>query len=357
MRVGRGRALRRPQTFTTVLGPLRLERAWYHCDACHTGFAPRDRALGMEATTLSPGAMRMAGIAASASSFAEASGLLQELAGLEIDSKSVERHAEALGAEIAQDERHADEVETPKAPTLYLGLDGTGVPMRSSETQGRAGKQPDGKARTREAKLCVVWSAESRDRDGAPIRDADSASYNAAIESAATRDTDPDPSPFALRVLREAHRRGFHLAPRQVILGDGAPWIWNLADEHFPNAIQLVDIFHAKQHLSDTARAIYGPLSDLVPAWARQRHVELDHGRIDRILAALNGYANSSHDARKCRDYFSRNRLRMQYPAFRNLGLSIASGVVEGACNVPGANAILQRHPRTPRQYPLQSLR
>ena len=216
---------RRTKTFTTVLGPLTLERAWYHCDDCNSGFAPRDRALGMENTALSPATLRMVGISASAASFAEASGLLQELAGLDIDPKSVERHAEALGGEIAQDERLIVEPEPAPAPTVYLGLDGTGVPMRSSETQGRAGKQPDGTAKTREAKLCVVWSAESRDRHGVPTRDADSVSYNAAIETATTRDTDPDASPFAQRVVREAHRRGFHQAHRQVVLGDGAMWI------------------------------------------------------------------------------------------------------------------------------------
>lgn len=114
-------------------------------------------------------------------------------------------------------------------------------------------------SKTREVKLCTVWSAEGRDAQGAPVRDEGSITYSAAIESAANRDTDTIPSRFAQRVLREALRRGFERAARQVVLGDGDPWIWKLADEYLPNAIQIVDRFHAKQHLSDVARPSTAP--------------------------------------------------------------------------------------------------
>ncbi|MCY3793836.1 MAG: hypothetical protein OXG51_05600, partial [Gammaproteobacteria bacterium] len=248
-----GYAGRRTKTFTTVLGEMALDRAWYHCAACGHGFAPRDRELGMAGGPLSPGALRMTGLAAARLSFAESGAMLLELAGLAIDPKSVERHAEALGREIADDERRTVEAEPNEARTLYLGVDGTGVPVRRSETAGRKGRQPDGSAKTREAKIAVVWSAESLGKDGAPVRDPDSATHNAAIETAACLDTDDGPPPFAQRVVREAQRRGFDDAPRQAVLGDGAAWIWNLAGEHFPKAIQIVDVFHAKQHLFDTA--------------------------------------------------------------------------------------------------------
>lgn len=347
---------RRTKTFTTVLGEMALSRAWYHCDACGHGFAPRDRELGMPGASLSPGALRMTGLAAARLSFAESSAMLRELAGLAVDPKSVERHAEALGEEVAADERRTVEAEPGDARTLYLGVDGTGVPVRKSETAGRRGKQADGAAKTREAKIAVVWSAESLGKDGAPVRDPDSATHNAAIETAACLDTDTGPPPFARRVLREAERRGFDAAPRQVVLGDGAAWIWNLAGEHFPNAVQIVDIFHAKQHLFDTAKAIYGPGSDLAAAWGKRRRDELDQGRIDDLVAELDRHADSCEAARKDRDYFSRNRERMRYPEFRALGLCVATGVVEGACKnlvggrlkrggmhwtVHGANAIL----------------
>jgi hypothetical protein len=328
---------RRPRTFTTALGELTLERAWYHCDSCGHGFSPRDRALGMADAFLSPAVLRMVGLAASRVSFAGARGLLRELAGLAVSPKTIERHAEALGREVAADEAGVVEPEPAAAPTLYLGLDGTGVPARKAEVEGRPGKQADGSSKTREAKLAVVWSTVTG-KDGSPVRAPGSATYNAAIESIATRDTDQEPAPFAQRVLREIERRGFNDASRQVVIGDGAPWIWNFANEHAPDAIQIVDIFHAKGHLFEVARAVYGPGSEVGAQWARMRREELDEGRIGDLVAALNKHADRHEEARKNVEYFSNNRQRMDYPRFRAMGLAIASGVVEGACkNIVGS--------------------
>jgi hypothetical protein len=325
---------RRPKTFQTVLGDMTLARAYYHCEACEAGFCPRDQALGLAHTSLSPAATRMVGLAAAMVSFAEGSELMQNLAGVPVDAKQVERTAEALGREIAQDERDVVEPESPGAPTLYLGMDGTGIPLRASELAGRAGKQPDGSSKTREVKLCTVWTAEGRDDDGIPVRDPGSVSYSAAIESAASRDTDETPSEFAQRADREGRRRGFDHAKRRVVLGDGAVWIWNLADEQFPGAIQIVDLYHAKGHLWDVAKAIYGAGSDLGEQWAKQRRDELDEGQIDAVLAALQVHAQANHEARKCLDYITRNQSRMRYPEFRAQGLCVSSGVVEAGCKV-----------------------
>ena len=211
----------------------------------------------------------MVGVTAAELSFEKSSTLLRELAGLAVGARQVERHAEALGREIADDEREVVAPEPSGAATLYLGLDGTGVPVRKEETEGRPGKQADGTGRTREVKLSTVWSAEARDKEGRPVRDAGSVSHNAAIESIATRDTDREFAPFVRRVLREIERRGFLDAGRRVLLGDGAPWIWNFAEEHVPDAIQIVDVFHAKQHVFDVAKAVYGPGSDLAAVTVR----------------------------------------------------------------------------------------
>jgi hypothetical protein len=328
---------RMEKTFQTAVGALALSRAYYHCDACHSGWYPRDVALGLQRSSLSPAVLRMTGLVAARVSVAESEELLRELAGVRVTAKHVERAAETLGREVAQDERGVvDESGAREAlpPTLYLGMDGTGVPMRNEELEGRAGKQEDGKAKTREAKLCTIWSAEGRDEKGTPIRDAGSVSYSAAIESAATRDTDPVLSAFAQRVQREARRRGFHRARRRVVLGDGAPWIWNLAAELFPNAIEIVDRFHAKEHLSTVAKAIWGPASDLGHHWATARHEELDAGHVDAILAALHVHGESNDEARKCIGYIQTNRSRMRYPEFRIMGLCTSTGVVEAGCGV-----------------------
>ena len=337
---------------------MTLERAYYHCAACQRGYFPRDAALGIVATALSPALTRMIGLVGAMVSFEEGAELLGELAGIGVNAKQVERTAESLGAQIAADERQrvAPSAAPELAPTLYLGMDGTGIPMRAVELAGRQGKQPDGSAKTREVKLCTVWSAEGRDAEGTPVRDAGSITYSAAIESAASRDTDSAPSDFAQRVLREAGRRGFDRAPRQVVLGDGAAWIWNLADEYFPHAVQIVDRFHVKQHLSEVAKAIYGAGSDLATQWARQRYDQLDAGDIDLIIAALNLQATHCEAARKCSDYLQTNRTRLRYHEFRAQGLCTSTGVVEAGCKLaigtrlkragmhwtlPGANAII----------------
>ena len=328
---------RRRKTFTTVLGPLTLERAYYHCDACRAGMCSRDRALGLHDTSLSPGALRMVGLVAADFSFAAASDLLWEMAGVRVTTKQVERTAEALGREVAADERAVTEPAPGSAPTMYLGLDGTGVPVRPAEVEGRRGKQPDGSAKTREVKLATMWTAEGRDKAGRPVRDRGSVSYNAAVESAASRDTDPLPSAFAQRVYREAQRRGFDTAARRVVLGDGAAWIWHLSAEQFPGAIEIVDIYHAKQHLCDVAKAIYGAGTELADAWAKGRHAELDAGRRRALVAALRTHAKTTPEARRCIHYVFGNRHRMRYPQFRARGLCVASGVVEAGCKQIGA--------------------
>lgn len=331
---------RREKTFTTALGLMRLERAYYDCAACAAGFCPRDQELDVEGTSLSPVVTRMVGQAAARVSFAEGSSLLWELAGLRVGAKQVERSAEALGAQIAEDERHRVDPTPPAAPTMYLGMDGTGVPVRATELEGRAGKQPDGTAKTREVKLVTVWTAERRDPQGLAERDPGSISYSAAIESAASRDTDPELSPFAQRVERQARRRGFERARRRVVLGDAAPWIWNLADEIFPGALQIVDLYHVTERLWEAARAIYGAGSDFAEQWAKRRCHELDRGELSRLVKALRVHAATHELARLCLLYVVRNRRRMRYPTFRAQGLCVASGVVEAGCKLVVGNRL-----------------
>ena len=259
--------------------------------------------------------------------------MLRELAGVEVSAKQVERVAEALGNEIAADEHQSVEKTAPPTPTLYLGMDGTGVPMRAPELAGRTGKQADGSAKTREAKLVTVWTAEARDQEGKPVRDPGSVTYSAAIESAATPDTSPGLSPFAARVLRAATRRGFTEAARRVVLGDGSPWIWNTTSELFPAATQILDRFHAKEHLSAVGNALFGE-SEAGKAWIQQRYDELDQGRISSLVGALHPYAGHHKEARDCIHYIWTNRQRMRYPQFNQQGLCASTGVVEAGCKV-----------------------
>jgi len=349
---------RRSKQVESVLGLLRLERAYYHCSSCGHGYCPRDAQLSIENTSLSPALTRMVGTVGAMVSFQEGSELLTELAGVAVDAKQVERTAEALGKEIAEDERHCTEpLDTlPLPQTLYLGMDGTGIPLRAEELAGRIGKQSDGSAKTGEVKLCTIWSAESLDAEGTPIRDEGSVSYSAALESAWAADIAAERSPFAQRVGREALRRRFDQALRQVVLGDGAPWIWNIAEDQFAEAVQIVDRFHAKQHLSELGKALYGLTAPRAFQWADRRKKELDTGKFQALLTAIRRQVPHSEDARRCLHYFQTNRERMRYPEFHAQGLCTSTGVVEAGCKVaigtrlkrtgmhwtvPGSNAII----------------
>ncbi len=209
----------------------------------------------------------MVGAVGAAVSFEEGAGLLEDLAGIRVPTRQVERYAERLGEEAARFEREVSEAPAGPLPgTMYLGQDGTGVPMRKEELAGRPGKQADGSSKTREMKLCAIWTADTRDRDGRPTRDEGSITYAAAIERAETKATDKRLAPFARRVEREAKRRGFDEASRRVAIGDGAPWLWNIVAECFPGTIEILDTDHAREHIHDVARALLGAGAEAVHA-------------------------------------------------------------------------------------------
>lgn len=327
---------RKAKVFQSVVGPLTLERAYYHCSACQHGFYPRDQNWGLEGGSLSPGVIRMVAAVGATVSFEEGSQLLEELADLKVDTKQVERTAETLGQAIDRDEHLHGEPLSQQAPpsTMYLGIDGTGVPLRREEVQGRPGKQADGSAKTREVKLCVVWSAESRDEQGRPVRDPGSLSYSAAIESAAALETQPTCSEFYQRVVREATRRRLGKATRLAVLGDAAPWIWNLADELYPEAVQIIDRWHAKEYFSVVGKDLYGQGSARAKAWIQRRWDQLDRGRFDGLLRAVARHAPLNEEARKLLGRLKTNRHRMDYPRFERQGLCTSSGVVEAGCKV-----------------------
>ncbi len=215
---------------------------------------------------------------------------------------------------------------------MYLGIDGTGCPVRKEETEGRKGKQPDGSAKAREVKLTVTISADSRDKNNTPVRDKGSVSYNAAIESAATSDLDKNISDFATRVERECKRGGFDKAERKVILGDGAKWIWYIAGELFPEAIQIIDLYHAKGTISRVPKEVFGTDSYFGKQWGKELRDDLEAGRIDTILSKLEPFRKKCKEAKSYTKYLINNRVRLNYPHFKKMGLSTSSGIVESGC-------------------------
>jgi hypothetical protein len=326
----------RDKSFDTVLGLVTVTRAWYHCAACRHGLAPRDAELGVAGQSMSPGLAAMNDRAAAAVPFAQAARLLDELAGARLTAKRSERAAEASGAAVAAAGRERARltavrklVPLPPAPLpdkLYAAIDGTGVPVTSRETAGRQGKGEDGRARTREVKLAVFFTQDKVDDDGYPVRDRASASVIATFEPAAT---------FGNLVKAEAIRRGADHVRQLTVLGDGASWIWNIATAKFPEATQVVDLYHAREHLHSLTRSLEFMLGDRRDEWLAARLEDLDYGDIDGIEAAVRGYpleGVKKDEAEKELGYFLNNAPRMRYHWFRSRGLFVGSGVVEASC-------------------------
>jgi len=326
----------RDKVIDTVLGPVTLTRAWYHCAACGHGLAPRDAELGVAGASMSPGLAAMNDMAAAAGPFAQAARLLEELAGVRLTVKRVERAAEASGTAVAAAGRGRARliasrkvVPLPPSPPpdkLYAVIDGTGVPVTPKETAGRDGKGEDGRARTREVKLAVFFTQDKLDAGGCPVRDRASASVIATFEPAAT---------FGNLVRAEGIRRGADHVRQLTVLGDGAAWIWGIATGKFPEATQIVDLYHAREHLHSLTRSLEFMLGDRRDEWLAARLEDLDYGDIDGIEAAVREYplvGVKKDEVEKELGYFLNNAPRMRYHWFRSRGLFVGSGVVEASC-------------------------
>lgn len=349
----------RQKQIQTLLGPVRFARSRYVCPACGAVEYPGDELLGVEGTGFSPGLRRLMTRAGSRESFAEAAADLHVYAALSVAAKDVERVAERTGrqiedwmreqASLALLENNAGGAEEEKIPILYAEFDGTGAPMRPSELAGRAGKGEDGRAHTREVKLGALFTQTALDEQGRPVRDPASTSYVGAIESSAD---------FGQRLHAEAVRRGLRQAARVVVLSDGAEYNATIAREHFPGALHILDLYHARERLSDfvkdnTHHGATGPFHQECDTLLNEGRIEELAGRMRQELPR--GGKRRSAGLKRI-NYFAERKEQMRYAEFRRQGLFVGSGVIEASCktligkrlkqsgmfwSVAGANAII----------------
>jgi len=337
----------RAKPVLTAVGWAEVSRPYYWCPTCRAGQFPADRELDIENTGCSPGVRRMQALLGQAAPFEQGREQLKVLAGLEVTAKSVERTAEALGAEMLQraqqESQQALQLPLPKVtgepiPILYVQMDGTGIPVVKKETLGRQGKIAGLPAHTRQVKLGCVFTQTTWDQQGYPIRAPASTTYTGAVETAEA---------FGRRLFREAWTRGWKRARLRVVMGDGAEWIWNLTAEHFSDALQIVDLYHARQHLWEVARTLYPNRTVPQKAWMRVHQKRLlDKGKIEKLVDALRSVPSRNAEVQeKLRleaDYFERNAERMRYPKFRRQHLFVGSGVIEAGCKTVVASRLKQ---------------
>lgn len=348
---------RRAKGLLTTLGAVPFRRSFYQCEQCCQSRFPDDERLDIVNTTYSPGVRRLMARAGSQTQFEQAAEDLLCYAGLKIEPREIERIAEEVGRQVEQwlSEEQEQIVHTgPRIPPqlepdakFYISFDGTGVPVRKSELVGRKGKQADGSARTREAKLGCVFTQVGLDKEGRPQRDPDSTSYVGAIESSTL---------FGWRMYAEALRRGLGRAQRVIVLTDGQRYNRTLTQTHFPGAVHIVDLFHAYEHLTAIAQTLWGPEAESPKAWRDL----LEAGDIKRLVGKAGKNLPSSPKAKKSLrkelGYFENNAPCMHYAEYRGKNFFVGSGVVEAGCrtvigerlkqsgmrwSVRGANAII----------------
>ena len=351
----------RRKPILTVLGLAQMLRAYYWCSHCRQGQFPADTARDIEDTEFSPGVRRMLALVGSeCSSFDHGREQIELLADLKVTTKAVERVTENIGADIAQREQQtiqqAMQLELPVAvgqpvPVMYVQMDGTGVPVTPKETEGRSGKGEDGRSHTRDAKLGCVFTQTTTDAEGRPMRDEESTTYTGAIEIA---------SEFSRRIYTEAHQRGWSRAQKKVVMGDGAEWIWNIAAEQFPGAIEIVDLYHARQHLWELGGKLHPNDETAKRRWVMPHQHLLDGGKIEKLVTKLCKISPDNPELAAVvhneANYFEHHAERMRYPKFRSQNLFVGSGVIEAGCktvigsrakrsgmfwSVRGANAVI----------------
>ncbi len=324
----------RDKELQTVLGKVKVKRAYYYDSDCKRGYCPKDKGLDIERTFLSPGVRRMIGRVGAYRPFALGHDDIKEMAGIDVNTKEVERVSNKIGKSVEEfykqdmaNQALIDNIIPIKsAPKMYICMDGTGVPVIKKETANRRGKGKNGEAKTRESKLGCVFTQTAVDEKGYPVRDESSTSYVGAIETA---------DEFAPRIYAEAVRRGVDSAEKVCVIGDGAAWIWNIADEQFYGATQIVDLYHAREHYWKVGKIFFLDKNKL-KQWAEKRRKELNKGNVEQVIEAIKKLSPSTEQDKDTIEreigYFEKNKERMRYKKFRRQGLFVGSGVLEAGC-------------------------
>jgi hypothetical protein len=294
------------------------------------GHYPADAALGLEGGH-TPALARLVGLeGADEVSYQKAETHLRETGGIHVSARQIQRLVQPVGkAAQAWQERPAQAPlpGTPAVPILYVSGDASGVPMRKEELEGRAGRQPDGSAKTRMAYLGCVFTQHQRDEKGHPVRDCESTTHVSTFGPI---------EEFGPLLRQEAIRRGLALAWQVVLLIDGAAGLAHMGRLCFPHAIQIVDFYHALEHAGRVLVALLGrkehpEYKPRLGRWARQ----LLKNRVEKLMAQTRQECAGKAQAgavEKELGYFVHPVERMQYGTFRRQGFFIGSGVVEAGC-------------------------
>ena len=327
---GQQRKGRVPITVGCTFGAFPIQRDYYYHEGKKEGHYPVDVALGLQGGN-TPALARLACLeGADEASYQKAEEHLRETGGIVMSSRQIQRLVQQVGA-AAQTWQEREALQplpgTKAVPIMYVSADATGLPMRPEELEGRAGKQPDGSAKTRSAYLGCVFTQHQRDEKGHPVRDYESTTYVSSMGPL---------EDFGPLVRQEAIRRGIGQAEKVVLLIDGAAGLENMGHLNFRDAVQIVDFYHGADHAGQVVEALLGSKEHPEYKARRSRWVRrlLGNG-LENLIKETRLECAHKHQAQSVEDelgYFVHNVKRMKYRTFRRQGFFIGSGVIEAGC-------------------------
>ncbi len=350
----------RPKQLLTLVGPVMFVRPYYQClevataeKNCTHGEAPDDGLWGVHERRTTSGVQREISYLCGRLTFEEAAeswcrhvplgmsarqahNLMRPVG--EVLASAEERQVKSVQAEAKQARsQQREERQTKEIERLYIELDGVlarmrrgSVPMEKEERQRQGDVY-------REIKAGAVFRAERGPKrselvPGVYVDTPEPGSLRYVARRTAK-------GGFGWLLYQRALDGGLGQAQQVVVIGDGAPWIWTLAAEHFPGAVQIVDLSHAKEHVWDVAHAVFGSGTAAGTAWATHACSLLEEGHSEALVSAIEALPSIAPEpgqARSCPeravDYFTTNAPRMRYPIFRAQGMHLGSGIAEAAC-------------------------
>ena len=313
---------RRGRTVRLLSGDIRVERSCYYSRREKTCRYPFDEALGLingSTPALVAKAVRMA----AKDPYAEAADSFEANLRRRMTPDILMTFPAALGAKASEflSLGGTPDRRTPECACV-LG-DGTGMPMRRSELRGVKGRCKDGKAKTREIKVGAIFATTPKPgTDEKPARDPDTTTYVA---------TSDRKEAFA-EILRAEYDRRFPAAPKVTLfIADGAPWLWGIRRVNFPFAVEVLDFYHAAEHLEGVLKLLRYPEKKSKTLFKKWRRWLLE-GKAEKFIAEATTLLGNRKGATKAVAYFRKNKSRMNYNEYRANGWFIGSGVVESAC-------------------------
>jgi hypothetical protein len=328
-KAGEVRADRQTIGVQGIFGSSPLSRDYYYHAGKKQGHYPADDALGLEVSYTPALAKLICLEGADEQTYLKAQRHLEQTGGIAVSARQIQRVVQRVGGAAQQwQERHAEPAQCHRSevPIMYVSADGTGLPMVAEELAGRKGKQPDGKAKTRQVYLGCVFTQHRVDEKGRPVRDWESTTYISSFKPI---------DEFGPLLRQEALRRGMGSAAKMVLLLDGAHGLENMGKQNFKGCLQIVDFYHAMEHAGLVLAALIGKdhpdYKTRQRRWAKRLLKDKVQTLIEQTRRECVG---QSHEpaVEEALHYFVSNVSRMQYGTFRAAGYFIGSGVVEAGC-------------------------